>query len=138
MKTIFDTTAFKFLISFFVLCFFSNQGIGQTASIKTDHADARLEADAAGLAYIQCKYDVLKYNSETKENNSQLINELKDVTLVYRQFSMSIDAKYEKDPELFEKFKREVTSMKKKLKTCKKYQNILDANERMEKMQKKN
>jgi hypothetical protein len=138
MKTFFDTTAFKFLISFFVLCFFSSQGIGQTVSKKTDHADARLEADAAGLAYIQCKYDVLKYNSETKENNSQLLNELKDVTLIYRQFSMSIDAKYEKDPELFEKFKHKVTSMKKQLKTCKKYQNILDANERMEKMQKKN
>jgi len=134
MKNIFDTAVVKLLLVFLVLFFFSSQMNGQSADKKTDHADEVLEADATGLAYIQCKYDVAKYNSETKENTSQLINELKDIALVYRQFSMSINAKYEKDPERFEKLNHEVASMKKKLKTCRKYQNILDANEQIEKM----
>jgi len=99
---------------------------------KLDQEKQRLEADAAAVAYINCKYNLAKYYSESKPKDLQLQKEFENARLLKLQFSNQVAAKYRTPAEDFERFTKEVEDISPKLKTCIKYQNILDANEKLQ------
>lgn len=111
---------------------FSLSGFTNPKDKKSDQEKQRLEADAAAVAYINCKYNLAKYYSESKPKDMQLQKEFEDARLLKLQFSNQVAAKYRTPAEGFEKFTKEVNDITPKLKTCIKYQNILDANEKLQ------
>lgn len=110
---------------------FSTSGFSQSEKKKSAHDQERFEANAAAVAYINCKYDVAKYYSDNKPDDVKLKKELDDVSLLKLKFTNQIAAKYRSPAELFEDFNKEVNSVKKELGTCVKYENILIANEKL-------
>jgi len=122
----------RFLSASLLILVFSLSGFSNPKDKKTDHEKQRLEADAAAVAYINCKYNLAKYYSEVKPKDVQLKKEFEDVRFLKLQFSNQVEAKYKTPAEEFEIFTKEVKDIKPKLKTCIKYQNILDANEKLQ------
>ena len=116
------------------LLIFSISGLSQSEKKNTEHADEKHDADAAAVAYINCKQAVAKYYSDNKPNDVSLRKELKSISLLQDQINSQVARMYIYPPEKQEKFNKEVNSLKKDLKTCIKYQNILNANAKLKEM----
>jgi hypothetical protein len=117
-----------------LLILISVSGFSQTNKKKTTHDQERLDADAAAVAFINCKYELAKYYSDNKPDDIKLKKDLNDASLLKLQFNNQVAGKYRTPAELLEDFNKEVNSVKKDLKTCVKYQNILVANEKLKKI----
>lgn len=107
----------------------------QTANKKSDHKEDVMQADAYALAYINCKYDLLRYNSETRPGDQTLKKQLLSVSGTKARINRYMN-KYGRDFEVYAKFTKLVERAKSDLPTCKKYQNILNALEELEKAKK--
>ena len=133
MNSIAKKIQFKFLTTTLLIFVFSLTAWSNPKDKKTEHEKQRFNADAAAVAYINCKYDLAKYYSSNKPDDKQLQKELADVDLLRLQFNNQIVGKYRTPVEQFEEFTKAVEVAKPKLKTCIKYQNILLANEKLKK-----
>jgi hypothetical protein len=123
-----------FSLAMLMVMLFGFQAIqAQSAKKKAQHDQERLEADAYAFAYASCKYELTKYKSEQKKDDSGLKKELKTDDLLYRRFALIADNKYKNQPELYPKFQRSVKSAWKELTVCVRYTNLLKALEELEK-----
>jgi hypothetical protein len=108
---------------------FAQQGIA-----SFNPSEQRIEMDALALAYGTCKYELARYYHEHDSRKSVSDRELKQVEMTHQEFFVNIRAKYGTDEELLEKFDRKVKNARKKLPTCIRYQQIVDANANIEKV----
>lgn len=110
---------------------FSISVYSQSGKKRSAHEQEWFEANAAAVAYINCKFEVTNYYSKNKPDDIDLKKELAAVSLMKLIFTNQVAAKYSSPDKLSEEFSKEVNSSKKKLSTCVKYQNILLANEKL-------
>lgn len=110
---------------------FSISGFSQSEKKRSAHDQERFEANAAAVAYINCKYEIAKYYSDSEPDDKKYSKELVDIRLLKLKFANLVAAKYFNPKELSEEFTKEVNSLNKELSTCVKYQNILIANEKL-------
>ncbi len=98
-----------------------------------DPSEERIEMDALALAYGTCKYELTRYYHEHDSKKSVSNRELKEVEMTFQEFFVNIRTKYSASEELLDKFERKVKNARKKLPTCIRYQQIVDANANIEK-----
>lgn len=104
---------------------------------STSHDDEILKADALALAQVNCDHSLTYYYYKLDPENKTLTAEVRELTRLNKQMSLNLMGKYSKSDDDKKKFEREISSAKKKLSKCIKYQNILDANAELEKQKAK-
>lgn len=104
---------------------------------STSHDEERLKADALALAQVNCDHALTYYYYKLDPENKTLTAEVRELTRFNSQMSLNLMGKYSKSDDDKKKFDREISSAKKKLSKCIKYQNILDANAELEKQKAK-
>lgn len=132
MNFIKRTDYFTITLVGLLMFIFSTSGFSQSEKKRSAHQQEWFEANAAAVAYINCKYELAKYYSDNKPDDIKFRKELADIRYLKLKFANQIAAKYLNPAELSEDFTKEVNSAKKELSTCVKYQNILIANEKLE------
>ena len=120
------------LVLIFPVLFIPGIMSGQEQSDET-FTDSGLDTDAYALAYGACKYKIARYYSDFNKDDQQLKKEFEKIQRTYDKFAINLNSKYRADENMFQKFERKVKTAAKHLPTCIRYENILQANENLQK-----
>ena len=124
----------KALTMFVIMMGFSAPALfGQDTSQEETFSDSGIDTDAYALAYATCKYQIARYYSDFNKDDKQLKKEFQQIQMTHDRFAINIRAKYQADDNMFQKFERKVKTAKKHLPTCIRYQNLLKADDNLQK-----
>ena len=133
MKQLLTYTKKAGLVFIFLMVFAAPALVGQDTQEEETFTDSSIDTDAYALAYSTCKYQIARYYSDFNKDDYQLKKEFENIKLTHDRFAININAKYQADNDMFQKFERKVKAAKKHLPTCIRYEDLLRADENLQK-----